>query len=200
MKLFINETYSKTLSAEELNYHIRECVLNNRKSQKIIYSCFFGYAMSICQLHAHNYEDAVGILNDGFLKVFKEIHRYKPAYEDVISSFKGWVRKIIACTVIDHFRKNHKHQEVTGLDDVAHQLPSIKGDSAEKQAHQEIIRALRVLPHFYQAVLYLFAVGGLGHEEIAEKLDISIDTSKSNLLKARKQLKEILSKQSNISM
>src|SRR5215470_14048844 len=106
MKLFINETYSKMLSAEELNYHTRACVLNNRKSQKIIYTSFFGYAMSICQLHANNYEDAVEILNDGFLKVFKEIHRYTPTCEDVISSFKGWVRKIMACTAIDHLEKS----------------------------------------------------------------------------------------------
>jgi len=105
MKLFINETYSKMLSAEELNYHTRACALNKRKSQKIIYCSFFGYAMSICQLHAHSYEDAVEILNYGFLKVFKEINSYAPACEDVISSFKGWVHNIMACTAIEHSEK-----------------------------------------------------------------------------------------------
>src|SRR5262245_31219923 len=105
MKLFINKTYSKTLTAKELNYHLRACALNNRKSQKIIYYSFFGYAMSICQLHTHSHEDAVEILNAGFLKVFMEIHRYTPACEDVICSFKSWVRKIMTCTAIHHSGK-----------------------------------------------------------------------------------------------
>ena len=66
--------------------------------------------MTICSLYTNNYEDSVEIVNDGFLKVFKEIYRYQPAYADMISSFKGWLRKIMIHTAIDHFRKNHKHQ------------------------------------------------------------------------------------------
>jgi len=79
------------LSADELTYHVEACALNKRESQKVLYSSFYGYAMAICDRYANKQEDAVEILNDGFLKIFKEIHHYKPAYSDVVSSFKGWL-------------------------------------------------------------------------------------------------------------
>ncbi|MFZ1312591.1 MAG: sigma factor, partial [Chitinophagaceae bacterium] len=87
--------YTQLLSAEELTYHVEACALNKRESQKILYSSFYGYAMAICDRYVNNQDDALEILNDGFLKIFKEIHHYKPAYKDVISSFKGWLRKIM---------------------------------------------------------------------------------------------------------
>ena len=133
------------LSTEEVTYHVGACALNSRESQKIIYSTFYGYAMSICQLYVNNREDAVEILNDGFLKIFKEIHHFKPAYADVVSSFKGWLRKIMAYTAIDHFRKNHKHPMLTDLDTVGYQLPSVNEDAVEKLSHKEIIRAILVI-------------------------------------------------------
>ena len=70
------------LSVDELNMHIRGCALNNRESQKKIYNSFYGYCMAICDRYTNNQDDAVEILNDGFLKIFKEVHRYKPAYAD----------------------------------------------------------------------------------------------------------------------
>ncbi|MEK7224704.1 MAG: sigma factor, partial [Bacteroidota bacterium] len=100
--------YSDLLSADELTFHVEGCARNNRESQKIIYGSFYGYAMAICDRYTSKQEDAVEILNDGFLKIFKEIHHYQPAYADVISSFKGWLRKIMVYTAIDHFRKNQK--------------------------------------------------------------------------------------------
>jgi RNA polymerase sigma-70 factor (ECF subfamily) len=188
------------LSAEELTYHVRACALNSRESQKAIYSSFYGYAFSICDRYNNSPEDAVEILNDGFLKIFKEIHHYKPAYADVVSSFKGWLRKIMVCTAIDHFRRNQKHRVVTDLDNVVYQLPSVNENAVERLTHKEIIQAIRDLSPAYQTVFNLFVIGGLSHDEIAEKLDISVGTSKSNLSKARKQLQKILFNQNNFSI
>ena len=154
--------------------------------------------MAICDRYTNNQEDAVEILNDGFLKIFKEIHHYKPAYADVVSSFKGWLRKIMVYTAIDHFRKNHKHQMVTDLDNVVYQLPAVNEDAIEKLTHEEIIRAIQDLSPAYRTVFNLFVIEGLSHDEIAEKLDISTGTSKSNLSKARKQLQKILFKQNQL--
>src|SRR5215207_1434200 len=114
------------LSAEELTYHVGACALNKRESQKTIYNSFYGYAMAICDRYTSNEEDAVEILNDGFLKVFREIHHYSPAYADVVSSFKGWLRKIMVYTAIDHFRKNQKHKVVKELDSVVYQVESVR--------------------------------------------------------------------------
>ena len=186
------------LSAEELTYHIEACALNNRGSQKILYSSFYGYAMAICDRYANKQEDAVEILNDGFLKIFREIHHYSPAYADVVSSFKGWLRKIMVYTAIDHFRKNHKHRMVTQLDNVVYQVENVSEDAIDHLSYEEIIRAIQDLSPGYRTVFNLFIIEGLSHEEISYKLWISIGTSKSNLSKARKQLQKILFKQNQI--
>lgn len=188
------------LSADELTYHVRACALNKRESQKVIYSSFYGYAMAICDRYTNNQEDAVEILNDGFLKIFKEIHHYSPAYADVVSSFKGWLRKIMVYTAIDHFRKHHKHRMVTELDSVVYQVPAVSEDAVDKLSHEEIIRAIQELSPGYRTVLNLFIIEGFGHEEIAAQLGISVGTSKSNLSKARRQLQKILFKQSQIQV
>lgn len=183
------------LSSQELTNHIGACALNNRESQKLLYSSFYGYAMAICDRYTNNQEDAVEILNDGFLKVFKEIHHFTPAYEDVISSFKGWLRKIIIYTAIDHFRKNHKHQMVTNLESFVYHIETISEDAVEKLSYEEIIKSIQDLSPGYRTVFNLFVIEELSHEEIAQKLGISAGTSKSNLSKARKQLQKILFKQ-----
>lgn len=186
------------MSAEELTYHVGACALNKRESQKIIYNSFYGYAMAICDRYTSNEEDALEILNDGFLKIFKEIHHYSPAYADVVSSFKGWLRKIMVYTAIDHFRKYHKHKMVIDIDQAGLQLSSGGEDAIDKLSYEEIIRGIQDLSPAYRTVLNLFIIEGLSHDEIAAKLDISTGTSKSNLSKARRQLQKILFKQNEI--
>ncbi len=187
------------LSADELSMYIRGCALNERESQKKIYNSFYGYAMAICDCYANNEDDAVEILNDGFLKIFKEIHRYKPAYANEINSFKGWLRKIMVYTAIDHFRKNKKHQLVGELDVAVVQPASHDETGLDKISYDEIIRFIQNLSPAYRTVLSLFIIEGFSHEEISEKLGISVGTSKSNLAKARKQLQKILYNQNQIS-
>ncbi|MFC0774587.1 MULTISPECIES: RNA polymerase sigma factor [Terrimonas] len=187
------------LSEQELEIHIRGCTLNKRESQKKIYSSFYGYAMSICHRYTNHEEDATEILNDGFLKVFVEIYRFKPAYTDTVSSFKGWLRKIMIYTAIDHFRKNHKHQMTSELNESYMHLPATDEDSFSKIAYEEIINAIKRLTPGYRTVLNLFIIEGFSHEEIANQLGISVGTSKSNLAKARKQLQKILSHQNEIA-
>lgn len=183
------------LSAEELSLHIRGCALNQRESQKKIYNSFYGYAMAICDRYTSRQEDSIEILNDGFLKIFKEIHHYAPAYADEVSSFKGWLRKIMIYTSIDHFRKNNKHKATTELDTALYHLETNQESAFEKISYDEIIRFIQHLTPVYRAVFNLFIIEGMSHEEIASQLGISVGTSKSNLSKARKQMQKILFKQ-----
>ena len=187
------------LSEQELEEHIRGCALNKRESQKKIYSSFYGYAMSICHRYTSHEEDATEILNDGFLKVFIEIYRFKPAYTDTINSFKGWIRKIMIYTAIDHFRKNVKHRMTTELNETYMHLPDGDEDALSKISHEEIINAIKFLTPGYRTVLNLFIIEGFSHDEIAKELGISVGTSKSNLAKARKQLQKILLQHNEIT-
>lgn len=186
------------LSADELTLLIRGCTLNDRDSQKKIYNSFYGYALSICDRYTNSQEDALEILNDGYLKIFKEIHRYQPSYADVTASFNGWLRKIMVYTAIDHFRKQRKHDIVGELDAAIIHLPSDITDACDKISYDEIIRFIQRLSPAYRTVLNLFIVEGFSHEDIATQLGISIGTSKSNLAKARKQLQKILYHQNRI--
>lgn len=182
------------LTARELSEHIEGCVKNNRDSQKTIYSSFYGYAMSICERYSGNNDDAVEILNDGFLKVFKEVHKYQPAYSDTIASFKGWLRKIMVYTAIDHYRKIKKH--LNGhVDPVTLQVASSQESALDKLSYQEILVAVQQLSPAYRTVFNLFVMEGMSHDEISKKLGIAEGTSKSNLAKARMHLQKILLKQ-----
>jgi RNA polymerase sigma-70 factor (ECF subfamily) len=180
------------LSAEQLTEHIRGCSLNNRESQKKIFASFYGYAISICSRYTNKQEDAAEILNDGFLKVFKEIHRFQPAYADVMSSFKGWVGKIMVYTAIDYNRKYHKQEMMTRHNGKLVEMPSKYESAIDKISYDEIIHAVQNLPPSYRTVFNLFVIEGFTHEEIANKLGISIGTSKSNLSKAKRHLQKNL--------
>ena len=200
MNAAIEKVFSNFLSAEELKLTIQGCVLNDRLSQKKIYTSFYNYAMSICSIYTSNYEDSVEILNDGFLKVFKEIYRYQPAYEDHVLSFKGWLRKIMLYTAIDHFRKNHKHRFTRELDsEVAWR--SAEGENAlDRISYKEIVRSMQKLTPGYRIIFNLFIIENFSHEEIAKRLGISVGTSKSNLARGRKQLQKILHDENQIKM
>ena len=186
------------LSANELNLHIRGCTLNQRESQKKIYNSFYSYGMAICDRYAKRKEDSIEIFNDGFLKIFKEIHRYKPSYADEMNPFKGWIRKILIYTAIDHCRKYNKHYFSGEIETSLIYLPVEEENALDMISYDEIIRAIQDLSPAYRTVLNLFIIDGFSHEEIADQLGISIGTSKSNLSKARQQLQKILKKDSKI--
>lgn len=186
------------ISVEELKLHIRGCTLNKRESQKKIYNSFYSYGMSICDRYSKRREDSIEIFNDGFLKIFKEIHRYKPLYADEINSFKGWVRKILIYTAIDHCRKYNKHYFTADMDTSLIYFPAVEENAFDMISYDEIIRAIQNLSPAYRTVLNLFIIDGFSHEEIAGQLEISIGTSKSNLFKARLQLQKLLKKDNKI--
>lgn len=186
------------LSAKELSQLIRGCTLNERESQKKIYNSFYSYGMAICDRYTKRREDSIEIFNDGFLKIFKEIHRYKPSYADEINSFKGWIRKILIYTAIDHCRKYNKHYFTAEMETSLLYLPAEKETALDAMSYDDIIRAIQNLSPAYRTVLNLFIIDGFTHQEIAEHLGISTGASKSNLFKARQQLQRILKNDNKI--
>jgi RNA polymerase sigma-70 factor (ECF subfamily) len=155
--------------------------------------------MSICSIYTTSYEDSVEVINDGFLKIFKEIYRYKPAYADHILSFKGWLRKIMLYTKIDHFSKNHKHRFTKELDNEVIQL-SAHEDALDRISYNEIVKSMQKLTPGYRIIFNLFIIEEFSHEEISQRLGISIGTSKSNLARGKKQLQKILLDENQITI
>lgn len=161
---------------------IKGCLEQDRSSQKALYRRFFGYSLSICLRYAPNREEAVEIVNDGFMKVFTRIGTYDPK-----RSFKSWLGRIMVNTAIDHYRATHKHYHHDGLETALE--AEFPVNIIDKLSYDELIALVQQLPASYRTVFNLHAIDGYKHEEIAEMLSISVGTSKSNLFKAREALK-----------
>lgn len=164
---------------------LKACQKGERWSQDMLYKMFFGYAMAICLRYAHTREEALEVLNDGFLKVFTKLEKYSQGL-----SFKGWLGRIMVNTAIDYLRKYEKHQ--FHMDISYAKEEELGEDALDKISQKEIIMAIQSLPTSYRLVFNLFAIEGYKHEEISKMLDISVGTSKSNLSVARNKLKKIL--------
>lgn len=141
--------------------------------------------MSICLRYADNRDEAAGILNDGFMKIFTNIRQF-----DLRRPLKPWLRKVMINTAINHYRQKQRAIQAEAMEKALYEAESenvISGIS-----YQEIIGMLQKLPPAYRTVFNLYAIEGYKHEEIAQMLQISVGTSKSNLFKAKECLRRIL--------
>lgn len=112
-KNFGDNEESDFLTAAELRIHIVRCISNSRQSQKKIYTVFYQFALSICTRYTNNRPHVMQLLNEGFLKIFKQIRNYTPAHIDEVTAFKQWMYKMIAETAVDYFSKAHKRQPLS---------------------------------------------------------------------------------------
>lgn len=133
-------------------------------------------------------DEACDILQEGFIKVFRNIHSFKSD-----GSLEGWVRRIMVNTALEFYRKRKRQKEVMGVYENFIE-PKIDG-ILEKINMDNLIGLVNQLPSKAQMVLKLYAVEGYSHKEIAEQMEISEGTSKSQLNRARFLLKEAISKQ-----
>ena len=149
---------------------------------------FYAYGMSITLRYAESRDEAVAILNDAFMKVFTNIVKY-----DLDRPFKPWLRKIIVNTAINYYHRNKKSQHLENLEMAEGKL-STDEHITSGISYDEIITMVRQLTPGYRTVFNLFVIEGFKHREIADMLNISIGTSKSNLAKAKRNLQSILEK------
>ncbi len=171
--------------SKHLNTLINLCRKGYGKHQEELYLMFYNYAMSICLRYSKDREEAVEIVNDGFVKLFSHLDRYKEH-----TSFKAWLRRILINSSIDYYRRNEKHYHNVDISYAKHE--HISEDAISKISEQEIIEQIQELPQSYRLVFNLFVIDGYNHREISKKLNIGVGTSKSNLAIARSKLKRRL--------
>jgi RNA polymerase sigma factor (sigma-70 family) len=166
---------------------IGACLREERWAQKQLYETYYGRLLAICLRYSNNSEDARDILNEGFVKVFRFLDRYK-----IGTSLDGWMRRIMINSSIDFYRKEMRHRS----DDIETAQYKIAEDTdiASNYTAQEILKAIQLLPPAYRAVFNLYAIEGYSHKEVADALGITESTSRSNLVKARVKLKDMLNK------
>ncbi len=172
-----------------LDLIIKGCRENDRQSQQELYRNFYSYAMSICVRYTGNEDDAVEVLNDGFLKVFANIEKF-----DINKPFKPWLRRILVNSCIDHIKKNAKHSHLADITEAnVHQSTEEAPD--HNLSYQEILSKIGKLSPAYRAVFNLYVIDGYKHQEIAEQLGITVSTSKANLTRAKAVLRSMMEKE-----
>ena len=171
---------------------IKGCLKNDRMSQKALYEGYYGKMLGACMRYAKDRDEAKDMLQEGFIKVFNNIQNFNNK-----GSFEGWMRRIIVNTCIDQIRKNKKNYLIVSTVNANDQgiTPAEEideDDLADRISEAEILRAVQDLTPAYRMVFNLFVIEEYTHKEIAELLDISEGTSKSNLSKAKFNLKKNL--------
>jgi len=162
---------------------IKNCVEKDRKSQNLLYEKFAPTLFGVCRRYIKESNDAEDVLINTFTKIFTKLNQY-----DAKGSFEGWMKKIAVNESLMFLRKKKIKFSVELKDNMSASFENI--DALIMEDH--LLNMLNRLPAGYRTVFNLFAIEGYKHEEIAKKLNISINTSKSQLLKARKKLKEYL--------
>ncbi len=171
--------------SENIDVLIDSCIAGVASGQKALYKMFFSYGKSICLRYSSNREDAEEVLNDGFMKVFRNLAKY-----DRAKSFKAWFRTILVNTCIDFYRK--KEKLTYEYDDVHYEGIFYEENAFDRLAADDILAMVQRLSVSYRTVFLMYAVDGYSHKEIAEQLNINEVTSRTNFLKARSKLQNMI--------
>lgn len=168
------------------------CVKGERRSQELFYKTFYGRMLAVCMRYSRNREEAQDILHDGMIKVFVKLGSFENK-----GSLEGWVRRIIVNNAIDFVRTRKdfylREEQDYMIDDMVDETPNEKElEKLKEMKVERLIGLIQKLSPAYQTVFNLYAIENMTHKEIAEKLNINIGTSKSNLAKAKIRLKELV--------
>ncbi len=171
----------------EIEQHIiKDCISGKREAQKRLYDALSGKMMFVCVRYCKNYDDAQDVLQDGFMKVFRNIGAFK--FE---GSFEGWVRRIMVNTAITFLAQQKQKSIFVDIDDIPLSIES-DTDAVGLINEKDLLKILDLLPVGYRTVFNMYAIEGYSHKEIADELHISEGTSKSQLSKAKVYLKNLM--------
>jgi RNA polymerase sigma factor (sigma-70 family) len=171
------------MSNLSLNQLIENCKINDTKAQGELYKLFSSKLFSICLKYSRNYAEAEDNLQDAFLTIFDKIEQYKHK-----GSFEGWIKRITVNTVMQRYRKEKVFEIIN--DDITEEV--VVDIEEESVSMDFLLKSIQELPDRYRLVFNLYVLDGYSHKEIADLLKINIGTSKSNLARARQQLKETI--------
>lgn len=181
----------------EENDIIKGCLKNNRESQKALYDYYYNKMLGVCLRYSKDSNEAKEILHEGFFKVFDTLRNYKST-----DSLENWIKNLMVNTAIDYLHKNKQNLIVSTFDANKTAVNTLEEVSDEQLIlnidKEEILKAIQELTPAYRKVFNLYLIEGHSHKQIAEMLDISEDTSESNLSKAkfnlRKNIQQIIKK------
>lgn len=165
---------------EETDKIIKGCLSGDRRDQELLYRRHASKLYAVCLQYSGNDEEARDILQEGFIKIFENLHHYKHE-----GSFEGWMRRITVNTALERFRSRHNLYRVDDIETI--QEPEADPDNQDYAGLEaaDLIGIIRELPPKYRMVFNLYAIEGYSHKEISSMMNISEGTSKSNLSRSR---------------
>jgi RNA polymerase sigma-70 factor (ECF subfamily) len=168
------------------------CMEGKRKAFSQLFQNYAPVMLGVCMRYCKNRIDAEDVMQDGFIKVFSQIHKFRRE-----GSFEGWIKRIMINAAIDNYQSNLKHafhEDVSELSQstVLADYPDGYDNFPEEMSipHEKLMGMIQELPDGYRVVFNLYAIENYNHKEIALLLGISENTSKTQLLKARKALRK----------
>lgn len=166
---------------------IERCRRNDRLAQKALYERFSSKMFGVCRRYVKTVENTEEVLMLAFCKVFKKIDTYSGN-----GSFEGWIRRVMVNESLMFLRKNYRFNEHADITELP--VKAVEVNVEDELAAQDILNLLEQLPTGYRTVFNLYVIEGFKHREIAEQLGISINTSKSQLILAKKKLQKMIKK------
>ena len=163
---------------DSLEHIIKGCISGSNVSREKLYQLYAGKMWAICLRYSKDYDQAKDVLQDGFLKIFDKITQYEGR-----GHFEGWMRKIIVNTAIAEYRKK-RYLSIETMNQASYDSEVHENIECNISA-EELMKIILELPPQYKLVFNLYAIEGYTHKEIADMLNISEGTSKSNLSRAR---------------
>ena len=182
---------SQKVDSVVLKSMIEGCLRGDRKYQFKLYERYYGRMMGVCMRYATDRDEADDLVQQGFIKLFNNLKRY-----EFKGSFDGWIRRMFVNTAIDHIRRKKRNPLLLGedahLDLFNKEKEQDQFDKVEELDTNIVMQAIEKLTPAYKAVFNLYVIEDYSHKEIADMLEISVGTSKSNLSKAKQNLRKYL--------
>ena len=173
---------------------IEGCCRNERKAQKALYERYASILLGVCIRYSGRRDEAEDILQDGLIKVFFNIREFAGK-----GSFINWMKKIMVNTAITHYHRNLKHQYHQDIDDIRETDIDGLPLNVSEFTREELFGVIRDLPQGYRVIFNLYAIEGYKHKEIAEMLEIDVNTSKSQYSRAKALIRKKLGKLGRIA-
>lgn len=181
------------MTDKQLKILLKGCRNGKPAAQKELYDRFASDMFKVCLMYSKDYDSANDLLQEGFLKVFQKIHLFKIKEH---TSLGGWIRTVIVHNCVDHYRSDSwtKNKIELSYEEAERAQYQHQAEEEEETIYNrdEFLKIISMLPDGYAIVLNLFYLEGYTHKEIAEKLEVSEGTSKSQLFKAKKYLRQLL--------
>lgn len=167
---------------------LSECkIQRSMETYEKLYKHFYSFSMRVCYRYLKNEHEAMEVVNDSFLTIFKKIDSY-----DLSRPFEPWLRRILINNSINFLKKYSKHILLDTDEPESIFMNHAENDGFHDLSYNELLALIQELSPTYRTVFNLYVIDGFTHEEISEKLGISIGSSKSNLSRARENLRHML--------